>query len=92
VDLNGGGCALARESALAPRLVTYPDETLRELARRFASEHLTTGVVLDRSDPSRIVGLVTVEHLLQAHLRGLPHERHRERCLQPRRAYRATRW
>jgi chloride channel protein, CIC family len=72
--------------------VTYPDETLRELARRFASEHLTTAVVLDRNDPSRIVGLVTVEHLLQARLRDLVHERHRERFLQPRsRSYRDTR-
>ncbi len=91
VELDGRGSALAGEAALAPRLVTYPDETLRELARRFASQHVTTAVVLDRNDPSRVVGLVTAEHLLQAHLRDLVHERHRERFLQPRsRSYRAT--
>jgi H+/Cl- antiporter ClcA len=91
LELDGRGSALAADAALAPRLVTHPDETLRELARRFASEHLTTAVVLDRNDPSRVVGLVTVEHLLQARLRDLVHERHRERFLQPRpRPYRAT--
>jgi chloride channel protein, CIC family len=91
VSLNGRGSAPAGEVALAPRLVTYPDETLRELARRFASEHVTTAVVLEREDPSRVVGLVTVEHLLTAHLRDLVHERHRERFLQLRSAtYRAT--
>jgi len=90
-ELDGRGSALAGEAAISPRLVTYADETLRELARRFASEHLTTAVVLDRNDPSCVVGLVTVEHLLQAHLRDLVHERHRERFLQPRtRSYRAT--
>ena len=68
-----------------PGSSTYPDETLREVARRFASEHLTTAVVLDRNDPSRVVGLITVEHLLQARLRDLVHERHRERFLLPRR-------
>jgi H+/Cl- antiporter ClcA len=91
VDLDGRGSTPAGEAALAPRLVTYPDETLRELARRFASEHVTTAIVLDRNDPSRVVGLVTVEHLLQAHLRDLVHERDRERFLQPRLlSYRAT--
>jgi chloride channel protein, CIC family len=90
MDLDGRGSAPAGESALTPRLVTYPDETLRALARRFASEHVTTAVVLDRNDPSRVVGLVTAEHLLQAHLRDLVHERHRERIFQPRPSYRAT--
>ena len=79
VDLDGRGSELAGNATLTPRLVTYPDETLRELARRFASEHVTTAVVLDRNDPSSVTGPVTVEHLLQAHLRDLVHEPHRER-------------
>jgi chloride channel protein, CIC family len=91
LELNGRGSARAAQVAIAPRLVTYPDETLRELARRFATEYLTTAVVLDRSDPTHIVGLVTAEHLLQAHLRDLVHERDRERFLQPRfPSYRGT--
>jgi CIC family chloride channel protein len=91
VELNGRGSVRAAEAAVPPRVTTYPDETLRELARRFAGEHVTTAVVLDRGDPSRVVGLVTAEHLLQAHLRDLVHERHRQRFLQPRMPpYRAT--
>ncbi|HEY5430232.1 MAG TPA: chloride channel protein [Solirubrobacteraceae bacterium] len=84
IELNGRGSARAAEAAVAPRLTTYPDETLRELARRFASEHVTSAIVLDRNGPTGPVGLVTAEHLLQAHLRDLVHERHRERFLQPR--------
>jgi hypothetical protein len=42
-------------------LTAFPDETLRQPARRFASEHVTTAVVLSRADLSRIVGLITVE-------------------------------
>jgi len=84
VELNGRGSARAAEAAVPARVTTYPDETLRDLARRFAGEHVTTAVVLDRGDPSRVVGLVTAEHLLQAHLRDLVHERHRQRFLQPR--------
>ena len=91
VELNGRGSVRAAEAAVPPRVTTYPDETLRDLARRFAGEHVTTAVVLDRGDPSRVVGLVTAEHLLQAHLRDLVHERHRQRFLQPRMPpYRAT--
>ncbi len=68
-----------------PALTTFPDETLRQLARRFASGHQTTAAVVSRADPTRIVGLITVEDLLQGHLRDLLYERKRERVLQPRR-------
>jgi H+/Cl- antiporter ClcA len=72
-------------------LRTYPDETLRALARRFAVEHETEARVVTRDQPSEIVGLVTVEHLLEAHLRDLVSERERQRFLAPsRRRYRAT--
>jgi H+/Cl- antiporter ClcA/predicted transcriptional regulator len=85
IDLNGRGDDRAADVAHPPALTTFPDETLRQLARRFASEHLTTAVVVSRADPTRIVGLITVEDLLQGHLRDLLYERHRERVLQPRR-------
>jgi CIC family chloride channel protein len=72
-------------------LRTYPDETLRTLARRFAVEHATEALVVMRDDPSEIVGLVTVEHLLEAHLRDVVSERDRQRFLAPPgRRYRAT--
>jgi predicted transcriptional regulator len=85
IELDGRGAMLAGEAALPPALTAFPDETLRQLARRFASEHVTTAVVLSRADPSQIVGLITVEDLLQGHLRDLLYERQRERVLQPRR-------
>jgi chloride channel protein, CIC family len=85
IDLNGRGEALAAEVAQPPALTTFPDETLRNLARRFASQGLTTAIVLSRADPTRIIGLITVEDLLQGRLRDLVYERHRERVLQPRR-------
>ncbi|HTU97438.1 MAG TPA: CBS domain-containing protein, partial [Solirubrobacteraceae bacterium] len=84
-ELDGRGALLAGDVALPPALTAFPDETLRHLARRFASEHVTTAVVVSRADPSRIVGLITVEDLLQGHLRDLLYERQRERMLQPRR-------
>ena len=45
---------------------------------------MTTAVVVSRADPTQIVGLITVEDLLQGHLRDLLYERQRERVLQPR--------
>ena len=85
IELDGRGGMSAGEAALPPTLTAFPDETLRHLARRFASEHVTTAVVLSRADPNQIVGLITVEDLLQGHLRDLLYERERERVLQPRR-------
>jgi H+/Cl- antiporter ClcA len=84
VDLDGHAGSLAADVAQPAALTAFPDETLRQLARRFAREHLTTAVVLSRADPSQIVGLITVEDLLQGHLRDLLYERQRERVLEPR--------
>jgi CBS domain-containing protein len=83
LDLNGRAAEPSAEAALPTRLTAYPDETLRELARRFASSHLTTALVVSRDDPTVVVGLITVEDLLQAHLKDLIYERHRERVLRP---------
>jgi CIC family chloride channel protein len=77
IELDGRGATLAGEAALPPALTAFPDETLRQLARRFASEHVTTAVVVSRADPTQIVGLITVEDLLQGHLRDLLYERAR---------------
>jgi CBS domain containing-hemolysin-like protein len=84
IELDGRGAMLAGEAALPAALTAFPDETLRHLARRFASEHVTTAVVVSRADPSQIVGLITVEDLLQGRLRDLVYERDRERVLQLR--------
>jgi H+/Cl- antiporter ClcA len=83
-QLDGRAETSAGDVAQAARLTTFPDQTLREVARRFADQQLTTAVVVSRDDPVRILGLITVEDLLQAHLRELTWERDRERFLEPR--------
>jgi chloride channel protein, CIC family len=85
MDLDGDAGSRAADVAQPAALTAFPDETLRQLARRFAREHITTAVVLSRADPSRVVGLITVEDLLQGRLRDLLYEHERERVLQPRR-------
>jgi chloride channel protein, CIC family len=83
VALDGDAERPARQLAERPRVLARPDETLRELARRMGQAQVTTAVVVDREDPERIVGLVTVQDLLQAHLRDEQWETDRERTLRP---------
>jgi CIC family chloride channel protein len=83
IDLDGSAAVPAERAAMAAQLVVHPDDTLREVARRFASQHLTTAVVVEREGEQRVLGLITVEHLLEAHLRDLVYERERERVLRP---------
>jgi CIC family chloride channel protein len=71
----------AAELAQEPRVTAFPDETLRALARRMANGHVTSALVVDRDDPGHVAGLVTVEGLLQAHLRDQQWEQDRERVL-----------
>jgi chloride channel protein, CIC family len=85
MELDGDAGSRAADAAQPPALTAFPDETLRQLARRFAREHITTAVVLSRAAPSRVLGLITVEDLLQGRLRDLIYEHERERVLQPRR-------
>ena len=84
VELDGRAGTAAAQVAEPARVTTFPDETLREVASRLADRGVTTAVVLSRADATRIVGLVTLEDLLQARLRDLVWERDRERLLRPR--------
>jgi H+/Cl- antiporter ClcA len=84
VELDGRAALSAGQLARAARITAFPDETLRAVARRFADGGATTAIVLARDDPAQIVGLITVEDLLQARLRDLIWERDRERLLRPR--------
>jgi chloride channel protein, CIC family len=84
IDLTDRGSLRAGDVAEPPRVVVHPDNTLRELARQFASEHITTAVVTSRDEPRRLAGMIAVEDLLQGHLRDLLYERQRERVLWPR--------
>ncbi|MEN3300634.1 chloride channel protein [Pseudonocardia sp.] len=64
-------------------VVVHADDTLRTVASRFAQHAITSAPVVARDDPHRLVGLVTVDHLLEGRLRDLAEEHHRERPLRP---------
>ncbi len=62
-------------------IVAYPDETLRMVAVRMITQSIWRLPVVDRADPTHLVGLVTQRDLLRARERLLNEERHRERVL-----------
>jgi CIC family chloride channel protein len=65
-------------------LVVYADDTLRSVASHFARHAITAAPVVTRANPDQLVGLITVEHLLDGRLHDLAEEHHRERPLGPR--------
>jgi chloride channel protein, CIC family len=73
-------------SDLARRpILSFPDETLREVADRMVASGHGVLPVVEREQPQRLVGLVSQFDLLRAHERVLIEERRRERPLGPRR-------
>jgi H+/Cl- antiporter ClcA len=67
--------------ATPARALAYPDQTLREVANLLAEHSITQAPVVDRNDPSRLHGLITLEQLLHARRQDIHEERHRERLL-----------
>ncbi|HEY7942143.1 MAG TPA: chloride channel protein [Candidatus Limnocylindrales bacterium] len=63
--------------------VAYGDETLRSAADRMSSSRLGMLPVVERTDPTHLLGLVGQDALLRARDRLLVEERHRERVLRP---------
>jgi CBS domain-containing protein len=59
----------------------FPDEPLRLVVNRMAETGLTRLPVVERDNPKKMVGEVTLEHLLKARVRHLEEERRRERVL-----------
>jgi H+/Cl- antiporter ClcA len=66
-----------------PAPAVYADDTLRHVAYVMAESRHTELPVLDRADPSRVLGSVTLQQLLQGRLRDLQEDRHSERVLRP---------
>ncbi|HXH07640.1 MAG TPA: chloride channel protein [Vicinamibacterales bacterium] len=76
-------------AAIAPLVnrrpvAAHPDEPLRAVAYRMAEHGVSRLPVVERDNPSRLVGLITLRDLLQARVRMLAEERHRERTLRLR--------
>jgi CBS domain-containing protein len=65
-------------------VVTYPDEPLRVVVYRMAETGLTRFPVVRRDDPRKLVGMVSLQDLLQARERNWAEERRRERVLRLR--------
>ena len=74
---------LVRDIAVGA-VVAYPDETLRVVANRMADKRFSRMPVVDRDDPTRIRGLVTLVDLLAGRRKDLQEERHAERIFRLR--------
>ncbi len=61
--------------------VAYPDEPLRVVVYRMAETGLTRFPVIERNGPKKLVGMVSLDDLLQARTQALEAERRRERIL-----------
>jgi CBS domain-containing protein len=72
--------------------LAYDDETLRTAADRMAAAHVRMLPVVDRDEPTRMVGLISQFDLLRARDRLLTEERHRERVLRVRLAPPTSGW
>ncbi|MGH9297749.1 MAG: chloride channel protein, partial [Acidimicrobiales bacterium] len=62
-------------------VVAHPDETLRSSAERMATHEITAMPVVDVSDSTKLIGIVTEMDLLVGRQRQLVEERQRERPL-----------
>ncbi len=77
--------AMVSDAMVAPSAVAFPDEILRSIADRMAGLDIGVIPVVDRSDRSRLLGLITQFDLLRARQKLLEEERHAERVLMTRR-------
>ena len=62
-------------------VVAHPDEPLRVVVNRMAETGFTRMPVVERQNGHKLVGMVSLQDLLQARTRSLEEERHRERVL-----------
>src|SRR5262249_23334641 len=66
---------LGMREAVKTQIVTaYPDEPLRLVVYRMAETGLTRMPVVERDDPSKLVGMVSLTDLLRARTRDLEEE------------------
>ena len=73
-----------RELMAAEPVVTHGDMTLRHVAEAMAVNDVTTMPVVDRDDPTRTIGIVSLPQLLHGRRRDQQEARERERVLQIR--------
>ncbi len=97
-DGQGDGVSLIGSTAATPRhaappgvgaimrlpVVGYPDETLRQASERMAASRVGVLPVVDRANPTELLGLVSQFDLLRARDRLLTEERHRQQVIRVR--------
>lgn len=83
-DQTTGGDRPLAALVKADPVVAYPDEPLRVVVHRMAETGRTQLPVVERADPSSLVGLVGLRDLLGAREQLLTEERSRERVLRLR--------
>jgi CBS domain-containing protein len=62
-------------------VTAFPDEPLRVVVYRMAENGLTRLPVVERENPSTLLGIIALSDLLRARVRNLEEERRRERVL-----------
>ncbi|MGH3855199.1 MAG: chloride channel protein [Pseudonocardiaceae bacterium] len=75
--IDGAGGQVADLMIINP-VVVHPDDTLRTVANLFAERHITSCPVVDRQTAA-ILGLMTVDQVLDGRLKDLAEEHDRER-------------
>jgi chloride channel protein, CIC family len=68
----------------AQPVIAYPDEPLRAVVYRMAETGYTRLPVVERGDPRKLVGMISLNDLLKARVRSLEEDRLRERVLRLR--------
>jgi predicted transcriptional regulator len=81
---DGSGERAVGELGITTPVVTHPDEPLRAVAVAMAAHGVDRMPVVDRDDPRRIVGLISLTMLLAGRLRDLSEARDTERVLKLR--------
>jgi CBS domain-containing protein len=69
------------ESIMRKPVIAYPDEPLRVVINRMAATGLTALPVVDRNNPHKLLGNITLRDMLKARVRHLEEEQRRERVL-----------
>ena len=69
------------ESIMRRPVIAYPDEPLRVVINRMAATGLTALPIVDRNNPCKLLGNITLRDMLKARVRHLEEEQRRERAL-----------
>lgn len=78
---NGNGAKQVGQMANPSPIVAFADEPLRWAVYRMARTGVTRMPVVERLEPSRLLGMVSLNDMLAARLRDVHEERERERVL-----------